>query len=399
MKIAYLDCFSGISGDMTIAAFLDAGLSMAALSGELGKLRLKGYEIRKAKAMRGAIAGTRFECLTHAHDSHGHRSLKDILRLIDKSLLNSRVKSNAKRIFENIGAAEAKVHGIKRPESVYLHELGELDSIIDIVGAAIAVDLLGIDEIRSSSVRMGRTFAATMHGNIPIPGPATLEILKGVPVEISEIRAELVTPTGAGIVKTLAKSFGAMPRMKVSAVGYGAGTRDLKEMPNMLRVVIGETLPSFKGDTVTVIEANIDDMNPQYFEYVFERLFAEGALDVFIAPIQMKKSRPAFKLTALCAPADAEKISAAIFAETTTIGVRLYEAGRFTLERRTVKVRTKYGEIKVKLARIPDGGLKISPEYDDCANAARRKKTPLKIVHEEARRAANAEYLKNAAIY
>jgi len=399
MRIAYFDCFSGISGDMTIAAFLDAGLSMAELSDELKKLRLKGYKLRKSRVMRGAIAGTRFDCLTAAHGSHGHRSLKEILALIDKSALSGRAKVTAKRIFENIGAAEAKVHGIKKGQSVYLHELGALDSIIDIAGAAIAVDILGIDEVRSSAIRMGRTSAATMHGNIPIPGPATLELLKGAPVDIAEINAELVTPTGAGIVKTLSKGFGAMPRMKVSAVGYGAGSRDLEEMPNMLRVVIGEALPHFKGDTVAVIEANIDDMNPQYFEYVFERLFAEGALDVFITPIQMKRSRPAFKLTALCAPADTERISAEIFAETTTIGVRLYEAGRFTLERNTVKVRTKYGPVSVKLARMPEGGLNISPEYGDCVSAARRNKAPLKIVYEEARRAADALHGRNVSIY
>lgn len=386
MKIAYFDCFSGISGDMTIAALLDAGLSMAELSRELAKLKLKGYKLRKSRVMRGAIAGTKFDCITGAHTSHGHRSVKDILRLIDKSSLSNRVKSTAKRIFENIGAAEAKVHGIKSKDSVYLHELGELDSIIDIVGAAIAIDLLGIDEVRSSSIRMGRTFAQTMHGTIPIPGPAALELLKGVPVDISEIRAELVTPTGAGIIKTLSSGFGSMPRMKISAVGYGAGSRDLKEAPNMLRVVIGEASPLFKSDVVTVIEANIDDMNPQYFEYVFERLFAEGALDVFITPIQMKKSRPAFKLTALSVPGDVEKISAAILSETTTIGVRLYEAGRFILERKTMKARTRYGDISVKVSRLPGGCMNISPEYNDCARAARRTGAALKLVYEEARK-------------
>lgn len=389
MKIAYFDCFSGISGDMAIAAFLDAGLSMTELTGELAKLKLKGYKLKKTKVMRGAIAGTKFDCVTEGYTSHGHRLVKDILRIIDKSSLSDRVKSNAKRIFENIGAAEAKVHGVKSKDSVYLHELGELDSIIDIVGIAIAVELLGIDEVRSSSIRMGRTFAKTMHGTIPIPGPAALELLKGVPVDISEVPAELVTPTGAGIIKTLSSGFGAMPRMKVSAIGYGAGSRELEEAPNMLRVVIGEALPLLKGDAVTVIEANIDDMNPQYFEYVFERLFAEGALDVFITPIQAKKSRPAFKLTALSLPGDAEKISAAILTETTTIGVRLYEAGRFTLERRTMKARTKYGDIPVKVSRMPGGGMNVSPEYNDCARAARRTGAPLKFVYEEARRAAH----------
>jgi pyridinium-3,5-bisthiocarboxylic acid mononucleotide nickel chelatase len=389
MKIAYFDCFSGISGDMTIGALLDAGLSMAKLSGDLAELKLKGYRLKKSKVMRGAISGTKFDCIAEMHTGHGHRSLGDILKLIDKSALNNRVKSTAKRIFENIGAAEAKVHGVRSKESVYLHELGELDSIIDIVGAAIAIDSLGIDEVRSSNIRMGRTLASTMHGTIPIPGPAALELLKGVPVDIVEIRAELVTPTGAGIIKTLSNGFGAMTGMKVSAIGYGAGSRNLEEMPNMLRVVIGETPALFKGDTVTVVEANIDDMNPQYFEYVFERLFAEGALDVFITPILMKKSRPAFKLAAICVPGEAEKISAVMLTETTTIGVRFYEVARITLERKTVKVRTEYGEVSVKLSRMPDGELSVSPEYEDCARAARRAGSPLKLVYEQARRAAH----------
>ena len=388
MRIAYFDCFSGISGDMTIAAFLDAGLSMARLTRELAKLKLKGYKLRKSKVMRGAIAGTKFDCITEGHGGHSHRSLKDILRIIDKSSLNGRVKSTAKRIFENIGAAEAKVHGVKSKDSVYLHELGELDSIIDIVGAAIAVDELGIDEIRSSSIRMGRTFVSTMHGTIPIPGPAALELLKGVPVDIVEIRSELVTPTGAGIIKTLSSGFGAMPRMKVSAIGYGAGSRDLKEIPNMLRLVIGETSPLFKSDVVTVVEANIDDMNPQYFEYAFERLFAEGALDVFITPIQMKKSRPAFKLTALCVPADKEKIAAIILDETTTIGVRFHDAGRSVLARETRKVKTEYGQISVKFSRGPGGIRKSYPEYEDCLRVAKIRHVPLRSVCEAASAAA-----------
>ena len=382
MKIAYFDCFSGISGDMTIAAFLDAGLSLKELSGELRKLRLKGYELKSSKVMRGAISGTRFVCIARGGDGgHGHRSLGEILKLIDRSSLNGRVKATAKRIFENIGAAEAKVHGVKAKSGICLHELGQIDSIIDIVGAAIAVDMMGIDEVRSSSIRMGRTFAATMHGRIPIPGPAALEILKGVPMDISEIRAELVTPTGAGIIRTLSKGFGAMPAMKLSAVGYGAGANDLKEMPNMLRVLIGESAGSFKEGRVTVIEANIDDMNPQYFEYVFARLLSEGALDAYVTPVQMKKSRPAFKLSVICETVDVRRLSAIIFSETTTIGVRFYEAGRFVLERRSASVKTGYGQVRVKFSCGPDGACTASPEYDDCARIARSRRVSLKDVY------------------
>jgi uncharacterized protein (TIGR00299 family) protein len=280
------------------------------------------------------------------------------------------------------------VHGARDGRSVYLHELGETDSIVDIVGTAIAVDALGIEEVRSSPVTMGRTLAATAHGTIPIPGPAALELLKGVPVEISDERSELVTPTGAGILKTLASGFGAMPLLEVSAVGYGAGSTERGSVPNMLRVVIGSAHEGVAGGTVKVVEANIDDMNPQYFDYVQERLFAEGALDVYVTPIQMKKSRPAFKLTAICEPSRLRKIALAMMSETTTIGVRFYDAGRMTLERRVKTVSTQYGAVGVKMSSGPDGIRTVSPEYEDCRRAASRKRVPLRAVYEAARAAA-----------
>ena len=389
MRIAYFDCFSGISGDMAIAAFLDAGLNFNTLSAELKKLKLKGYRLKSSKVMRGSIAGTKFDCIsdTKSH-GHEHRSLKEIMSIIGKSALSDRVKSIAKNIFTAIGEAEARIHGIDKKDDLRLHELGDIDSIVDIVGVAIAIDKLGIDEIRASNINMGRTFVRARHGNLPIPGPAALELLKNVPVSISNIDAELVTPTGAGILKALSKSFGEMPRMKISSIGYGAGSHDIEGMPNMLRVMVGEAVSAFETDKVFVVETNIDDMNPQHFEYLFEKLFKEGALDAYTTSIQMKKTRPAFKLTVISEPADLERISSVILKETTTIGLRFYEAGRFKLTRKITKVRTKYGDVRMKFTSGPDSIAKAMPEYEDCARLAREKQVPLRVVYDEARAAA-----------
>ena len=389
MRVAYFDCFSGISGDMTIGAFLDAGLKLAGLKKELSKLKVKGYSIKKSFVRRGALTGTKFDCIV-GKAAHDHRSLKEIITLIDRSQLGERVKTIARAIFMNMGKAEAKVHGIGEGRDVRLHELGAIDSIVDIVGTAIAIDLLGIDEVRSSNITLGRTFARSAHGVLPIPAPATLELLKGVPVGISEVPAELVTPTGAGIVKTLARAFGPMPDMKISGVGYGAGTRELIDRPNFLRLVIGEAGDAFKTDKVFVIEANIDDMNPQIFEHVFERLFASGALDVYISTIQMKKSRPAFKLTVLSDEPLVEKLAAIVFKETTTIGVRFYETGRFKLERKSIKVKTRFGAVSVKVSTGPGGIFTATPEYETCVKLARLKNVPLKLIYDEAKKAAGS---------
>ncbi len=389
MKTAYFDCFSGISGDMTIAAFLDAGLPMKTLEDGLAKLKIRGYSLKKSKVRRGSIAGTKFDCVIKNNHQHNHHSLKEILSIIDRSALNGNVKSIAGRIFNAIGTVEARVHGVRSASDVRLHELGEIDSIIDIVGTAIAVDALGIEKVYASAVTMGRTSVLTKHGMIPIPGPAALGLLKGVPVTISDdVRAELVTPTGAGILATLAESFGGMPCMKASRIGYGAGSRELPGMPNMLRIVIGESVPAFKTDVVTVIEANIDDMNPQYFEHLFGRLLDAGALDVFVTPVQMKKTRPAFLLTAVCRRGDVAPISSIIFRETTTIGVRFHESGRFVLDRTTVKVKTVYGHARVKMSEGPDGIRIVSPEYEDCVRIAKSKQMPLKVVCEAVKAAA-----------
>jgi uncharacterized protein (TIGR00299 family) protein len=387
-NIAYFDCFSGIAGDMVIGALIDAGLDIKFLAKELKKLKIKGYDITKTKVRRGGLVGTKFNVVVkNAPGGHSHRSLGEILDLIDNSSLNNRVKETAKSIFNNIGEVEAKIHGSSDKKGLVLHELGDVDSIVDIVGTAIALDKLGIDQVYSSSIHFGRTLVNTRHGVLPTPSPAALELLKGVPSKISNVDAELVTPTGAGILKTLVKSFGEMPQMKVSRVGHGAGTKELKELPNVLRVMIGQAHAAFKKDKVFVIETNIDDMNPQHFEYLFEKLFKEGALDAYTTSIQMKKTRPAFKLTVLSDPAIFDKMCSIIFKETSSIGIRFHEQNRYKLDREIVKVDTGYGKVRVKLSRAPEDVMTVSPEYEDCARIARTKKVPIKKVYDAAKRA------------
>lgn len=387
MNIAYFDCFSGISGDMAIAAFLDAGLKLSVLSRELGRLNIAGYRLKQRRVKRGALSGTKFECIKTTRYS-GHRSLDNILKLISKSGLSSRVKSVSSDIFNNIGSAESKIHGFKKRDQVWLHELGDIDSIIDIVGVAVAIDELDIGEVYSSDINMGRTVVKTAHGNLPIPGPAALELLRSAPVKILNIESELVTPTGAGILKTLSMGFGPMPKIKISGIGYGAGSSEIEALPNMLRVIIGSKVPALKEDRVTVLETNIDDMNPQYFEHVFEELFACGALDVYSTPIQMKKMRPAVKLTAICKPEDLDRLSTVIFRETTTIGIRSYETDRIKLTRKSVTAKTEYGPVLVKVSSGSGGVLTASPEYDDCLKIARAKKIPLRMVYDKAKETA-----------
>ena len=388
MRILYFDCFSGIAGDMVLGAFVDAGLDIKILSRELKKLKIRGYELKAGLVRRGELSGTKLDVIVKGETSaHTHRSFVEILKLIDDSSLKASVKTNAKKIFNIIGAAESKVHGINDKKKLHLHELGDIDSIIDIVGAAIAIDALGIDEIYSSGVNFGRTLLHTKAGILPAPSPASLEILKGVGVKVSEIDTELVTPTGAGILKALCRGFGDMPRMKVSDIGYGAGTKELSGIPNMLRIMIGERIGAFEEDRIFVVETNIDDMSPQNFEYLFERLLNEGALDAYTTVVQMKKSRLAFKLTVLSDRSKLERLCSIIFSETTSIGIRYYEADRFKLKREIVKVDTKYGNVKVKLSTGPDNILTVSPEYEECVRIARRAGLPLKKIYEEARKA------------
>ena len=388
MKLAYFDCFSGISGNMVLGALLDAGLGLDALKEALAGLKVSGYEIEARKVKRKGIAGTLVD--VRASEGEVGRSLGDVLKIIEESDLPEDVKERAGAIFTRLAEAEARVHGVN-VEEIHFHEVGGVDAIVDVVGSVIGLKLLGIEEIYSSPLHLGKGFVECAHGILPVPAPATLELVKGVPVYGWDIEAELVTPTGAAIITTLAKDFGHVPPMEVEAIGYGAGHRDLP-IPNLLRVSIGKALEprehGYEEDVVTVVEANIDDMNPEFYEHVMARLFDRGALDVFLTPIQMKKGWPAVKLSALVKEADLDEMLNAFFEETTTLGVRLYQARRRKLARENVLVETKYGKVSVKVGKLGDIVKNVSPEYEDCRRIAEREGIPLKEVYEEARRAA-----------
>ncbi len=380
MKIAYFDCFSGISGDMTLGALVDLGLDPDLLKGELSKLKLEGYQLSFSKTDKHSIAGTKAHVeLTHHDHNHG-RHLSEIRQLIENSDLSDDVKAKAISIFVRLGEAEAKVHDTTI-EEVHFHEVGAVDSIVDIVGAAIGISVMGIEKIYSSPLSLGTGFTKSSHGVIPIPAPATMELLKGIPVRQTEIKGELVTPTGAAIITTLSDGFGPMPEMVVDKIGYGAGTKDLAEQPNLLRVSLGTAGDNYERDTVNVVETNIDDMSSQIYDLLIDRLLELGALDVFLTPIVMKKSRPAIKLTALVKSPQLEEVCACILAETTTLGVRIYQTNRKKLSREIIEVDTEYGKISVKLGKIGDEVVKFLPEYEDCKRIAREKNIPMMKVH------------------
>ena len=318
----------------------------------------------------------------HAHDAghhHAHRSLAEIGRLIEQSALSGRGKARAKALFQQLGAAEAAIHGTT-PEKVHLHEVGALDSIIDIVGAVYALESLGVDRVVASPLNVGSGSIRSAHGLYPVPAPATLRLLKGAPIYSGPQQAEMVTPTGALLVTSYATEFGAIPPMKVSAIGYGAGSRDFPDTPNVLRVLIGEADTKAPSASVVVIEADIDDMNPQLFGVVMDALQAEGALDVFYTAIQMKKNRPGTLLTVVAPPDARERLTATIFRETTTIGVRYREMSRECLDRDEVTVTTPLGAVRVKVARRDGRVVNASPEFDDCARIARERNVPVKEV-------------------
>ena len=381
MKLVYFDCFSGISGDMVLGALVDAGVELGALEAELRKLRFTGWKISAERVKRKAIAATKVH--VEAGASHHHRHLSDILKMIDEAGLAPRATERARNIFQRLGEAEAKVHNIP-VEKVHFHEVGAVDSIIDIVGAAIGFDLLGIEGFACSPMDVGGGRVQTEHGVLPVPAPATAELLCGAPTFSSGVQKELVTPTGAAIATTLATSYGKIPAMELKAVGYGAGSADLAEQANVLRILIGESAEKRTGAygdaTVAVIEANVDDMNPQIYGYFAEQALAAGALDVFSSPVQMKKNRPGQLITLLCEPANRDRLIDLIFRETTTIGVRTHEAFRRTLERQSVPVATPLGTVRMKIARLNGTVLNAAPEYEDCQRIAAEKGLPLKQV-------------------
>jgi uncharacterized protein (TIGR00299 family) protein len=439
MRIAYLDCFSGISGDMFVGALVDAGVSLAALERAVEALGV-GARLESKKVMRNGISATKVDVWIgdvkeepgipheqeqeHAHpdeyerphghhhshgDEHDHhheeprteasaprrhsheqghshgRSLSYIRQMISAATIDSKVKQRALEIFQHLGEAEAKIHN-KSLDQIHFHEVGAIDAIADIVCAAVASEELGVDEWVCSPINVGGGTVECAHGRLPVPAPATLEMLRDVPVYSSGIDKELTTPTGAAIVKAIVKRFGPVPTFKVDSTGYGAGGRDLPGQPNVLRITVGESVVVDKSaapELISVMEANLDDLNPQVFGYVMDRLFDAGALDVFGTPVQMKKGRPGMVLTVLARPEDTQKLAKMIFAETTTLGIRMREERREVLLRRSVPVKTGWGEVRMKIANLDGSVVNYAPEYDDCRRIAEEHKVPLKSVMQE----------------
>lgn len=443
MRIAYLECFSGVSGDMFLGALIDTGVPPRVLEDAVAALGV-GARLEISRVVRSGISATKVDVWVdgekdmpreeywakhreathsehdhpHSHDhnhahphehasrsggsrsessgphehshehSHSHgRGLTEIREIIGKSAISATAKNTAIAIFEALGAAEAKIHSTSI-EKVHFHEVGAVDAMVDIVCAAVGAENLNVEEIVCSSLNVGGGSVKCAHGTFPVPAPATVELLKDAPVYSTGVQAELVTPTGAAIVKTLAKRFAAFPEMKIEKSGYGAGSRDFPGLPNVVRLTIGEAATVLAGktssDIVAVLEANLDDLNPQVFGYVMDRLLEEGALDSFGMPVQMKKNRPGTLLTVLCKPEDAAKLTQLIFTETTTLGVRRRDEMRHTLARRWENVRTQWGEVRIKIASMNGTVTNYAPEYEDCRRIAAEHHVPLKTVMLEA---------------
>lgn len=382
MKVAFFDCFSGAAGDMIVAACLDAGASAEQLQNELAKLSFsEKVRIEIEKVTKKGFQATRFSPLAESsHHSHSpHRGLKDITSLIEGSSLSAAIKQQARRIFERLAHAEAKVHGVTL-DQIHFHEVGAVDSILDIVGACVALELLGVEKVFCSSLVVGCGTVQTQHGLLPVPAPATAELIKGIEVVGTSVAAELLTPTGAAILTTLAERFGPLPSLRLDAVGYGAGTLDTPGMPNVLRLLVGQMDAAVDEDEVVVLEANIDDATGEVLGYVIDRLWEQGALDVFCNPIQMKKNRPAVQLSVICSSDKKIILESVLFAESTTFGVRWYSCRRSVLQRDHRSVNTPYGTIRIKLGSRQNRVVSVSPEFSDCQSAAIAYKVPLKEV-------------------
>lgn len=388
MRIAYFDCFSGISGNMALGALLDAGLDFDALRAELDKLHLSGYELTATTVTKNGIAGTLVDVTTA--ESGTHRHLSDIEAIIEQSELSDWIKENSKAVFHHLAQAEAEVHAVP-VEQVYFHEVGAVDAIVDIVGAVIGVNLLGIDYIVASPIPTGHGWIEAAHGRLPVPAPATALLLRGAPIRETDVEAELTTPTGAAIITTLADRFGPPPSMVIERIGHGAGHRDLSQ-PNLLRVMVGWSLgderagsPAYEWDTVTVVETNIDDMNPEFFDYVMARLSERGAVDVYLTPIQMKRNRPATKITALVPTEAVDDVLDVLFRETSTLGVRTHEVQRRKLSRQELTINLPGGKVRVKVGSLGEDIYNVAPEYVDCRRIAEETGRPIKEVYDEAK--------------
>jgi uncharacterized protein (TIGR00299 family) protein len=379
MKVAYFDCFSGISGNMILGALVDAGLDVERLKQELARLKVGGYSFETQTVQRRGLRGTHVQVTVTEEQPQRH--LHDIEEIITGSGLPDPVKGLSLAVFLRLAEAEAHVHGMA-VEQVHFHEVGAVDAIVDVVGAALGIWLLGVQQVHASPLHVGRGTVKSEHGVLPVPAPATLHLLQGVPIYGRDVDAELVTPTGAAIITVIAEGFGEAPGMRVQQIGYGAGTRDLA-VPNLLRVAIGETtehVTGYEEDAVTLIETNIDDMNPQWYDYVMERLFEAGALDVFLTPVHMKQNRPGVQLGILVPNHRVNEVLEPLFDETTTIGVRTSRVRRWKLSRENISVRTPYGTVAVKIARKGGRAINIKPEHRDCRRLAAEHHIPLKEV-------------------
>ncbi|HYN24044.1 MAG TPA: nickel pincer cofactor biosynthesis protein LarC [Pyrinomonadaceae bacterium] len=383
MKTLYFDCFAGASGDMILGAMIAAGVEPRVLLGQLALLNVQGYSIEFQTVDRSGISAT-YARVETPHE-HADRHLSHILEIIYDSQLSAGVKDRAAKVFSRLAQAEAIVHN-EPVERVHFHEVGALDAIIDVVGAAICFDLAGIERFVCSPLHLGGGSVHMDHGRFPVPPPAVAELLKGAPVYSTDIKGELVTPTGAAIIATVCSEYGPLPKMELQRTGYGAGTRQYEKFPNVLRVLIGESeVQTANEERLWMIETNVDDMSPQVFGYVMGRALEMGALDCYFTPIHMKKDRPGVLLSVLCRIESKDKLSAMLFAETTTLGVRSYEVERRALDREIVRVETQYGPIDVKVGRLNGNVVNEMPEYEQCRAAALRARVPLRAVESAAR--------------
>jgi len=382
MRVCYLDCFSGISGNMFLGAMIDIGLPKSILLEEVAKLGVEAFDIEVKWDERMRIYGTHVKVRVRENDGP-QRSYREIKRMIEESPLDQPVKERSLDIFHRLASAEAKIHGEKIDE-VHFHEIGALDSIVDVVGAAVGVNYLAIEQVFASRIPVGSGFVKGQHGRLPVPAPATLEILKGIPIYSSSLNEELVTPTGAAILTSFAAGFGDIPEMRIESLGYGVGDKVFEEIPNVLRIILGEGEGPCEGDRVWVVETDIDDMSPEIYGYLMEKLPEAGALDMTFTPIQMKKNRPGITIKVLCHEPEVNVVIDTLFRESTSIGVRLYPVHRAKLSRRIEKVETKYGTVRLKVSTDHRGRIiNMMPEYEDCRRIAKTMGIPLKEVYRE----------------
>ncbi len=385
LKIAYFDCFSGISGNMILGAFVDIGVSASWLESKLLSMptfKNKSFGILSSEKKRNGISSIHISVKTYENEES--RNFEKIKLIISKSAFSSFVKEKSIAVFQKIASAESKIH-LEKPNDVHFHEVGGIDAIVDVVGSFLCIENLRIDRIYASEIPLSRGFVRCFHGNLPLPAPATLAILKGVPVYGTNIKEEIVTPTGAAIISTIAESFGEIPEMYIEKTGYGAGTKNIRPGPNLLRIILGsepEKSRRVTHEKIMVIEASVDDTNPEISGFVMEKLFEAGALDVCFAPVYMKKNRPGIILKILCKKEKLTELTDIVFKEGISIGIRYHEVAREILERKERIVHTEFGDLKVKEIVALDGNIRIEPEYEECKKKALELKLPLKRIYE-----------------